>query len=38
MTALATYEVPVTRALEDSEVKRTTVWQFGASTAPSVPD
>lgn len=25
---LATYEVPVTRALEDSEVKRTTVWQF----------
>ncbi len=24
----ATYEVPVTRALEDSEVKRTTVWQF----------
>jgi predicted nicotinamide N-methyase len=30
MTALATYEVPVTRALEDSEVKRTTVWRFGA--------
>ncbi|MEI2299212.1 class I SAM-dependent methyltransferase [Ensifer sp. MJa1] len=30
MTALATYEVPVTRALEDSEVKRTTVWHFGA--------
>jgi predicted nicotinamide N-methyase len=29
MTALATYEVPVTRALEDSEVKRTTVWRFG---------
>lgn len=26
---LATYEVPVTRALEDSEVKRTTVWRFG---------
>ena len=25
---LATYEVPVTRALEDSEVKRTTVWRF----------
>lgn len=24
----ATYEVPVTRALEDSEVKRTTVWRF----------
>lgn len=28
MSALATYEVPVTRALEDSEVKRTTVWRF----------
>jgi predicted nicotinamide N-methyase len=25
---LALYEVPVTRALEDSEVKRTTVWEF----------
>jgi predicted nicotinamide N-methyase len=29
MKALATYEVPVTRVLEDSEVKRTTVWSFG---------
>lgn len=30
----ATYEVPVTRALEDSDVKKTTVWQFvsGLST------
>ncbi len=28
MEALATYEVPVTRALEDSEVKKTTVWKF----------
>ncbi|MDI7862459.1 methyltransferase [Rhizobiaceae bacterium n13] len=28
----ATYEVPVTRALEDSEVKRTTVWAFAADT------
>lgn len=28
LVALATYEVPVTRALEDSEVKRTTVWRF----------
>lgn len=26
---LAEYEVPVTRALEDAEVKRTTVWRFG---------
>ncbi|AWC21680.1 ribosomal protein L11 methyltransferase [Aminobacter sp. MSH1] len=25
---LASYEVPVTRALEDAEVKRTTVWRF----------
>jgi predicted nicotinamide N-methyase len=24
----ASYEVPVTRVLEDSEVKKTTVWQF----------
>ncbi len=24
----ATYEVPVTRALEDAEVKRTTIWRF----------
>ncbi len=28
MEALATYQVPVTRALEDSEVKKTTVWRF----------
>ena len=28
MIALASYEVPVTRALEDGEVKKTTVWQF----------
>ncbi|HEV7255186.1 MAG TPA: methyltransferase [Mesorhizobium sp.] len=26
--ALATYHVPVTRALEDAEVKRTTVWKW----------
>ena len=26
----AVYEVPVTRALEDSEVKKTTVWRFRA--------
>lgn len=29
LTELALYEVPVTRALEDSEVKRTVVWRFG---------
>jgi predicted nicotinamide N-methyase len=28
LAALARYEVPVTRALEDAEVKRTTVWEF----------
>jgi len=27
---LAEYQVPVTRALEDAEVKRTTVWRFSA--------
>ena len=27
LEALAVYEVPVTRVLEDSEVKRTTVWR-----------
>lgn len=31
MTPLATYEVPVTRALEDAEVKKTTVWRFVGS-------
>ena len=30
MQALASYEVKVTRALEDSEVKKTTVWRFSA--------
>jgi predicted nicotinamide N-methyase len=28
LDACAVYEVPVTRALEDSEVKKTTVWRF----------
>ncbi|OWV88324.1 nicotinamide N-methyase [Rhizobium sp. R635] len=26
----AAYQVPVTRALEDSEIKKTTVWRFGS--------
>jgi predicted nicotinamide N-methyase len=30
---LATYEVPVTRALEDSEIKRTSVWRLAAHAA-----
>lgn len=30
---LATYQVPVTRALEDSEVKKTTVWRFGPAVS-----
>ena len=28
MQPLAVYQVPVTRALEDAEVKKTTVWRF----------
>lgn len=28
LTKLAEYQVPVTRALEDAEVKRTTVWRW----------
>ncbi|CAN7645685.1 class I SAM-dependent methyltransferase [Rhizobium sp. LjRoot254] len=33
MEPLATYEVPVTRALEDAEVKKTTVWRFVGRSA-----
>ena len=29
LQSLAVYEVPVTRVLEDAEVKRTTVWRWG---------
>lgn len=29
LTKLAEYQVPVTRALEDAEIKRTVVWRFG---------
>lgn len=29
LTFLAEYQVPVTRALEDAEVKRTVVWRYG---------
>ncbi|WP_132253658.1 class I SAM-dependent methyltransferase [Methylobacterium segetis] len=28
LEVLATYEVPVTRALEDAEIKRSSVWRF----------
>lgn len=28
LAAVATYQVPVTRTLEDSEIKRTSVWRF----------
>jgi predicted nicotinamide N-methyase len=28
LTRLATYEVPVTRALEDAEIKKTSVWRL----------
>jgi predicted nicotinamide N-methyase len=30
LEAVATYEVPVTRALEDADVKRSSVWRFRA--------
>jgi predicted nicotinamide N-methyase len=33
MTELTTYQVPVTRALEDAEVKKTTVWRFVGKAA-----
>lgn len=33
LEALATYEVPVTRALEDAEIKRTSVWRFRSPAA-----
>ncbi|MEM9105619.1 MAG: methyltransferase [Pseudomonadota bacterium] len=32
LSELAVYEVPVTRALEDSEIKKTTVWRFEAGS------
>ncbi len=28
LTALAEYNIPVTRAIEDGDVKRTTVWRL----------
>jgi predicted nicotinamide N-methyase len=28
LVACATYEVPVTRELEDSEIKKTSVWRL----------
>jgi predicted nicotinamide N-methyase len=28
LEALKTYEVPVTRSLEDAEIKRSSVWRF----------
>jgi len=34
---LAVYEVPVTRLLEDSEVKRTTVWRLARPISPTAP-
>jgi predicted nicotinamide N-methyase len=34
LTALATYEVPVTRALEDNEIKKTSVWAFAPAQMP----
>jgi predicted nicotinamide N-methyase len=31
LESLATYEVPVTRALEDADIKRSSVWRFRVS-------
>ncbi|AZO10686.1 MULTISPECIES: methyltransferase [unclassified Mesorhizobium] len=31
LQSLAVYQVPVTRVLEDAEVKRTTVWRWGSA-------
>ena len=33
LDALATYQVPVTRALEDAEVKKTTVFRYRSTTS-----
>jgi predicted nicotinamide N-methyase len=30
LTELATYTVPVSRSLEDAEIKRSSVWRFSA--------
>jgi predicted nicotinamide N-methyase len=32
---IASYEVPVTRALEDAEIKRTSVWRLGGIRCPT---
>jgi predicted nicotinamide N-methyase len=34
LSALAAYEVPVTRALEDNEIKKTSVWAFAPAQMP----
>jgi predicted nicotinamide N-methyase len=33
---LHTYQVPVTRALEDSELKRTSVWRLAGDHQPTL--
>nr|WP_238858291.1 methyltransferase [Faunimonas pinastri] len=35
LSARATYSVPVTRALEDSEIKKTTVWVLESDAPPA---
>ncbi|GJD51887.1 Ribosomal RNA small subunit methyltransferase C [Methylobacterium crusticola] len=37
LVSLATYAVPVTRALEDAEIKETGVWRFAAGGGPDAP-
>ena len=33
LETVATYEVPVTRSLEDAEIKRSSVWRFRRTQA-----
>ncbi len=37
LTAVARHDVPVSRALEDADVKRSTVWQLNPLAAPARP-
>lgn len=38
LAKIADYQVPVTRALEDAEIKRTSVWRFVAGPATTAAD
>lgn len=36
--AVAEYRVPVTRDLEDAEIKKTAVWRFAGGEPPATAD